>query len=78
MKIILHSKIVLYLKIHSFTLDITFFFKAFLMFTYKMEIKKEKKKSKRHTHIHTHTHTYVVQIEYQAKHTQSYYSNTVT
>ena len=78
MKIILHSKIVLYLKIHSFTLDITFFLKNFLRLHTKWKLRKKKKKSKRHTHIHTHTHTYVVQIEYQAKHTQSYYSNTVT
>ena len=38
-----------------------FFIKAFLRFTYKIEIKKGKK---------THTHTYIVQIEeYQTKHT---------
>ena len=45
-----------------------FLIKAFLTFTYKIEIKKEK---------NTHTHTYIVQTkEYKAK--QSYYSNTVT
>ena len=51
-----------------------FFIKAFLTFTYKIEIKKKKKRKR-----HTHTHTYIEQIdEYQAKHTQNYYSNTVT
>ena len=45
------------------------FIKAFLTYTYKIEIKKEK----------THTLIYIVQVEeYQAKHTQSYLSNTDT
>ena len=41
-----------------------------------MEIKKEKKKERKR---YTHALTYIVQIEeYQVKHAQSYYSNTVT
>ena len=44
--------------------------KAFLTFTYKIEIKKKKRRGD------THTDAYIVQIEeYKAKHTQSYYSN---
>ena len=43
--------------------------KAFLTFTYKIEIKKKKRRGD------AHTHAYIVQIEeYKAKHTQSYYA----
>ena len=47
-----------------------FFIKAFLTFTYKIEINKEKKERK--------THTYIVQTVEYYTHTQSYYGNTVT
>ena len=51
---------------YLFFIHLFFFIKAFLSFTYKIEIKKEKKKREKDTHMHT----YIVQIEeYQAKHT---------
>ena len=48
-----------------------FFIKAFLTFTYKIEINKEKKREK-------DTHLYSTNSRILYTHTQSYYGNTVT